>query len=613
MRPISALLLAFLTVTLLLLSGAPVRAQGLGNEMSIEGKILISGLTELQGSATIKVTYSGDTAKAVRESVFTAFDSSGDQWLGANEVSTFLEAVSNQMLGRVVWGFSVESATNFTEKSEQFIVDHTSGLVNSNWQDTDALMFTISFDGSGSMSNREIEAGEGLYEALSLSVFSATTVPGVQGFRHDGYCVVHLRVSTFVIGSFSTPRLSEGDMSSVRTPLGDIMWYSFAGDANSADPISDTVTYRTFSVMDNQQIAFVVLLICLLLILRMPSKNFDKYEKLHPKKFRKYAKPLLPVLLMAIALAAVGIVLYLLPFLFAFSSPNTYFYAGYLFIVLPLLVVGEHFFAKFMYGKAAVNIPDESSVEVKQAVIEPETKEGEWLCKSCYMPIEETLDIFQCSCGATMHVRCAEKAQTCPQCGTVLFPQLTRSIECKSCGQTFIYSGNEDAYSIQCTKCGAFQEQVAQGKNYLVVDQDPHNALMMIRAMGKSDRQALCLTTQFPGKVRADYDMGSVDIKYFSDATTDVDSVNPKDLDGDPMEVISTFLMTTKGSGVMVEGLDTLIEINGFEKVLNFIKKINDLATTHGSTIILALDKKKLTEHQYKAISELFDEIHDFQ
>jgi len=56
-----------------------------------------------------------------------------------------------------------------------------------------------------------------------------------------------------------------------------------------------------------------------------------------------------------------------------------------------------------------------------------------------------------------------------------------------------------------------------------------------------------------------------------------------------------------------------LIELNGFDRVMSFLKKVNDLATTHGSTILLSLDKTKVPPDQYKAISDEFDEIHDFQ
>jgi hypothetical protein len=266
-----------------------------------------------------------------------------------------------------------------------------------------------------------------------------------------------------------------------------------------------------------------------------------------------------------------------------------------------------------MYNKAALSIPDESVLEVKQALIEREEGEGEILCKVCYMPIEAGLDMFQCTCDAAMHVNCAEKAQTCPSCGEPLFPQRSRSIRCNACDETFMYSGTEDSYSVQCTKCGAFQEAIKAGRNYLVVDEDPRNAFMMIRAIGLSGRPAMCLTTQFPGKIRSEYDLREVSVKWFSDSSTDIDNINPKDLDGDPMEIASTFLMTSKEAGILIEGIDTLTELNGFDKVLAFIKRLNDLAAIHGSTIVLTLDKKKMSEAQFKIISDEFDEIHDYE
>jgi len=266
-----------------------------------------------------------------------------------------------------------------------------------------------------------------------------------------------------------------------------------------------------------------------------------------------------------------------------------------------------------MYDRASLEIPEESIIEVKQAIVQPSEGEGEMLCKVCYRPIEAGLDLFQCSCGLTMHMDCAAKAQNCPSCGQPLVQLRTRSIQCKSCGMTFLHSGDEDSYSIQCTKCGAFQEEIKPGKNYLIVDSDPKNAFMMIRAMGLLSRPALCLTTSFPGKIRADYDLKDVEIKWFSDSMTDIDNINPKDLEVDTMETVSTFLMVTKGAGVLVDGIDTLIELNGFDKVISFIKKINDLASTHGSTILISVDKTKLPPEQFKAISGAFDEIHDFQ
>jgi hypothetical protein len=70
--------------------------------------------------------------------------------------------------------------------------------------------------------------------------------------------------------------------------------------------------------------------------------------------------------------------------------------------------------------------------------------------------------------------------------------------------------------------------------------------------------------------------------------------------------------MTTKRAGLMIDGIDTLIDMNGFDKVLAYVRRLNDLATIHGSTILLHTDKSTMDEEQFKALSNEFDEIHDY-
>ena len=216
-------------------------------------------------------------------------------------------------------------------------------------------------------------------------------------------------------------------------------------------------------------------------------------------------------------------------------------------------------------------------------------------------------------CQTEMHIACGDRVQACPTCGTILFPQDTRSIQCKTCGESFLHTGNEDPYSIQCTRCGAFQEEVEAGKNYLVVDSDPLMVYRMMKAMGTSGRAAMIITSEFPGKIRDAHELGDeVDVRWFSESTTDIDNVNPHDLEGDAMETASTFLMTTKRAGLMIDGMDTLIDINGFDKVLAYIRRLNDLAAIHGSTILLHTDKSGMDDEQFKTLSDEFDEIHDY-
>lgn len=611
----SLLAILFLAVLMLSLTPPAVSAQSSTNEMSVDGKMTLSGLTSLGGSGSAEITFTGDAAIALRSHIFTRFDQSADQSLNGRETSYFLSNVSSRLVGKIYWGIAIDSATNFTLKSDSYLESHSRGLLNSRWDDRGLISFDISFTGKGMEESRTIEAAQDAYDTFAVAVSEATTDPasGSAGYRFNGTFSVSQQVTTFAVGSFTTPALSAGRMISARDPFGEVIWYSFQGTAGPTLEISDSLTYENFSWVESQQISFIVLVLGLVLLLRMPGRKFDKFEKLHPRKFRKYARPLTSVKISSVVVAAVLVVLYALPTAFSFLSRNALFYAAYLYILVPVALIGEHLFSKSLYDKAALSIPDESIIEVKQAVSQPEEGEGEILCKICYKPIDVGLDLFQCDCGMTMHVECAEKIQNCPSCGEALFKQRTRSIQCRACGESFIYSGLEDPYSIQCTKCGAFQEDIKAGKNYLIAGDDPRNAFMMIRSMFLSGRPTMILTTEFQGKIRSDYDLRDVSIKRFSDSTADIDNVSPKDLEGDSMEIVSTFLMTTKAAGVMLDGVAGLIDMNGFDKVLAFVKRLNDLSAIHGSTIILAVNKNSMPEDQYKKLSDEFDEVHDYQ
>ena len=573
------------------------------NAMWLETTMTVSGVLSLEGKGTAAITFKGSTAAPFRAKVITAFDEDGKQALETDEVRNFLGAVSQALIGKAYWGITVTSVEDFASADDLYIARHTSGLVGTTLGSEADAMFKFGFSGSGDSTNKMIPIAQGSYDAFGRALNQSI------GLAYDGSLVIRQRITTLAFGSFTGASLSEGGIKAFRNPFGAVTWYSYDGAVAAGLTHNDTVAYESFSIIESQQIGFIVLLMGGLMIARMPGRNFDKFEKLHPRKFRKYAKPLLSVKVSAYSLIAALSVLYLLPYLF---STKTAIYSAYLYLLVPVAVVGEHFLAKKLYDRAVLDIPDESVIEVKQAVVQPEEGAGEMYCKVCYRPIEAGLDLFQCDCGAKMHVDCAEKVETCPACAQPLFPERTRSIQCKSCGESFLYAGAEDPYSIQCTKCGAFQEEVKPGKNYLVVDSEPKNAFAMVRAMAVNERPTLVMTTQFPGKVRADYDLVDIQVRCFSDDTTDIDNVNPKDLEADAMEVVSTFLMTTKNAGVLVDGIETLSEMNGFEKVMAFVKKLNDLAKTHESTVVVSVTKKGLSDSQFRALSGAFDEVHDF-
>lgn len=607
MRPLTVAIALMLCTAFFLVPSSDAEAQD-GDSVSITTRMVLTALDSLDGSGKVHYRFMGAAAQDLRQAVITSYDSDRDLYLDASEALGFLSDLGDELEGRLYWGVTILNPTNYSSMAESDVGNRTSGLVGSVPSSPDPIAFDYKFDASGDISSR----------LLRLSDLSAQTFLGsieeVASYTFEGTLEMSDRVTVFGVSSFTGPDLTDGNVSEVRTPLGSVMWYSFTAEVGPMATLSgDTVTFESFNWLENQQIAFVVLLIGSLLVMRLPAKRFVKYELEHPKKFRKSAKPLMVVRVFSWAMVVLLSVLYLFPFLFSFVDRNLLIYSSYLYVMVPAAVIGTYFFTRAMYSRASQRIPDDVVIEVKQAYVGPESGPGDLRCQICMMPMDAEVDMHKCTCGFAMHNACAHRSQTCPMCGTVLFPEHTRSVECRSCGETFLTSVEEDPFALQCTKCGAFQEEVKAGNNYLVIDLDGKRAYNMLRSMGLSGRPALVLTSEFPGKVRDENGLGEdFEVKRLTETTGDIDSVDINDLEGDAMETVSTFLMTTKRSGLLLDGLESIIAQNSFEAALAFVKRVNDLARVHGASVMMWFDRNRIPEGQAKALSAEFDEVHDY-
>ncbi len=606
MRPLTIALALMFCTALLLAPPAGVEAQD-GNKASVTTSIVMTALDSLDGRGSAHFRFEGAPAQDLRDAVFHFYNSDRDNIVDDDEAKEFLSDLSADLEGRMYWGVTIQNPTNYSSMTGSEVFNATSGLAGASLASTGSIEFSFDFDVTGEVSSR----------LLRLSEMSAQTLLGsverIAGYSFEGTFEVSDRVTLFGISSYTSPDLVDGKLSELRTPLGSVMWYSFTAEIGSADAIQgDALTFESFNWLENQQIAFVVLFIGCLLIMRIPPRRFEKYMLEHPKRFRKSAKPLPAVRVFSWGMVVLLSVLYLLPFLLSFIDRNFLVYSSYLYVMIPAAVVGTYFFTRAMYARATERIPDDVVIEVKQAYVDDEGGQ-DLRCQICMMPMDPEVDMYECTCGFAMHNACAHRSQTCPLCGTVLFPEQTRSVECRACGETFLTSVEEDPFALQCTKCGAFQEEVKAGNNYLVLDMDGKRAYNMLRSMGLSGRPALVLTSEFPGKVREQYGLGEdFEVKWLTETTGDIDSVDIKDLEGDAMETVSTFLMTTKKSGLLLDGIWSIVSSNGFEEALAFVRRINDLAKVHGASVIMWFDRDTLPEGQGKALSDEFDEVHDY-
>ncbi|MCK4443893.1 MAG: DUF835 domain-containing protein, partial [Thermoplasmata archaeon] len=121
----------------------------------------------------------------------------------------------------------------------------------------------------------------------------------------------------------------------------------------------------------------------------------------------------------------------------------------------------------------------------------------------------------------------------------------------------------------------------------------------------------LCMSTTFPEKLRKEFEISGDNLFWLSDTVTDpsVKTIDPKRLDFELMRTVSNFFKESPKGVVMIDGIEYLVVENGFDRVLRFVKKINDLASVNDATIFVPLTPSALGEDEFAMLRKEFDKV----
>lgn len=188
---------------------------------------------------------------------------------------------------------------------------------------------------------------------------------------------------------------------------------------------------------------------------------------------------------------------------------------------------------------------------------------------------------------------------------------LERLVTCPSCGDTASVKTDMDLLKTRCKSCGSVLQDVAEGYNYLIVDDNPAIAYEEFKRILRKEVPGLCLSTTFPEKLRKRFDVTDADLYWLSDTTTDpaVKTLDPKRLDFEMTRVINNFLKKSPKGAVMIDGIESLIVENGFDRVFRFVKKIIDLASVGDATTFIPLAPSSLAKDEFAVLQKEFDRV----
>jgi len=146
--------------------------------------------------------------------------------------------------------------------------------------------------------------------------------------------------------------------------------------------------------------------------------------------------------------------------------------------------------------------------------------------------------------------------------------------------------------------------RLKKGGSYLIKEKEPKRGPKIFKEQVMHDVSGLWLTTLHPNKIRERYGLARTPILHLtSERVSDEVAVPPNRLDIVIYD-ISTFFFRPQRSVVFVDCFKELVVINGFEKALDFLRKLEKMCSRNNSNLIVQIDTDMFTEKQLTAIEK---------
>jgi hypothetical protein len=238
------------------------------------------------------------------------------------------------------------------------------------------------------------------------------------------------------------------------------------------------------------------------------------------------------------------------------------------------------------------------------------------LCGICHKDLHDVeTEGARCKCGQAFHKECTIEEEKCTSCNHLFGPDFLagelNDVECPMCGEIIPVGSAVDLLRANCHSCGSILRKIDKGYNYLVVDETPETAYREFKLVQKDEVPGLCISTTFPDKIRKEFGLTEADQYWFSDTNMgeEVRTLDPKRLDFETIRVIGNYLKDSQGGVVIIDGLEYLMVENGFGKVLQFVKRVIDLASINNATIFIPLTPSSLERDQFARLRKEFDRV----
>lgn len=146
------------------------------------------------------------------------------------------------------------------------------------------------------------------------------------------------------------------------------------------------------------------------------------------------------------------------------------------------------------------------------------------------------------------------------------------------------------------SSAASFSLEPRPGNVYLVEERRPRATYTLFDQVMSSGYPGLVVTRDFPKKLQSETEIGSCRILWLTNLVGE-GRINPTAI-GILMGQIRSFIETNPKSTVVLDGLEYLISLNTFDRMLQFMHQLRDFVVTNDCIMFIPLDPRTVGQRE---------------
>lgn len=145
------------------------------------------------------------------------------------------------------------------------------------------------------------------------------------------------------------------------------------------------------------------------------------------------------------------------------------------------------------------------------------------------------------------------------------------------------------------------------GNVYLVEERRPKSSYELFDQATASGYAGLVVTRDFPKKLLSERDVGPCKVVWLTNLVGD-GRINPTAI-GILMGQIRAFIEGQPKTAVIVDGIEYLISLNTYDRMLQFMHQLRDVVVTNDSMLFVPLDPRTLSPREVAMLERNMEPI----